>query len=352
MGSRAMRRWALAGLSVHLVLATAFLARAGGNPQYFVHFGREASVLPFARELLGADLLTPHADGHDGQAFWLLARDPLLLEGKEVLAPNLDRPAYRAQRIVYPLLAAPWRLAGETGLLWGLLATNLGVVLFGGLVACSLATAVGAPLRASLVFALSPGVVLASLFSLSDGLALALLLGTTLALVRQRYAIAVLCGVVGVLTKESTLIALAGFALVAPRIPLRTRVLLVVAPAAAGATWALYARWRLGWPPSQIEEFALPFWGYADAWRRGWSPVGNWSDAVLAFALLPLAAFGFVRWRARRTLLLAGAIPFFALVPLLSAQVLDLAGNSLRVMTPPIALMLLDYYAELGGDRA
>lgn len=325
--------------------------RADGNPQFFVHFGREASVLPFARQVLGADLLTPHSDGHDGQAFWLLARDPLLLHGKEVLAPNLDRPAYRAQRIIYPLLASPWRLAGETGLLWGLLATNLGVVLVGGLVACWLTTAVGAPLRASLAFALSPGVLLASLFSLSDGLALALLLGTTLALVRQRYAIAVLCGIAGALTKESTLIALAGFALLAPRIPLRRRVLLVAIPATTATAWAIYARWRLGWPPSQIEEFALPFWGYVDAWRRGWSPVGNWSDAVLAFALLPLAVFGFVRWRARRSLLLAGALPFLALVPFLSAQVLDLAGNSLRVMTPSFTLMILDYYAELGGDR-
>lgn len=351
MISRAMTRWALAGLSVHLVLTTAFLARAGGNPQFFVHFGSEASVVPFARQVLGTDLLTPHSDGHDGQAFWLLARDPLLLQGKDVLAPNLDRPAYRAQRIVYPLLAAPWRLAGETGLLWGLLVTNLVVVLLGGFVAGCLALRIGAPLRASLAFALSPGVLLAPLFSLSDALALALLLGTTLALVRQQHALAVLCGMVGVLTKESTLIALAGFALLAPRIPLRSRVLLVAVPATAAAAWALYARWRLGWPASQIEEFALPFWGYVDAWRRGWSPVGNWSDAALAFALLPLAVFGLLRWRARRSLVLAGAVPFLALVPFFSAQVLDLAGNSLRVMTPTLTLMILDFYAERGGDR-
>lgn len=352
VGSRAARRWALLGLSVHLLLVSMFLVRAGGNPQYFVHFGVEASYAPFARQVLGDPLLTPHSDGHDGQAFWLLARDPLLLHGGDVLVRFLDRPAYRAQRIFYPLLASPWRLAGETGLLWGLLATNLALVFGGGLVACSLAEASGAPSRAGLAFSLSPGVLGATIFSLSDTLALALLLGTMLALLQGRRTVAVACAVLGVLTKESTIIGLVGLAALAPRVPLRTRVLLLLVPASAASGWALYARWRLGWPPSQLEEFAVPFCGYLDAWRRGWSPVGNWFDAVLAFALLPLALLGILRWRSRRSLFMAGAVPFFSLVPFLSAQVLDLAGNSLRVMTPAITLLVLDYYAGLGGDRA
>lgn len=350
MNSRGATRWALIGLFVHVLLTAAFLARAGGNPQYFVHFGEDAAVISFAQHVLGKDLLIPHTDGHDGQAFWLLARDPLLLEGKAVLASSLDRPAYRAQRILYPALAAPWRFAGETGLLWGLLATNLAVVFGGGRLAAALANELRAAGRASLSFALNPGVILATLFSLADALALALLLAATLALMRRRFALAVACGALGVLTKESTLIGLAGFALLAPRLPTRWRVLLVLIPAGAATAWALYVRWRLGWPAAQIQEFDLPFRGYLEAWQRGWSPIGNWYDAVPAFALLPLAALGLLRWHRRRSLILAGGVPFLALVPFLSAQVLDLSGNSLRVLAPSLTLIILDYFAELGGE--
>lgn len=353
MSLREMSRWAVLGLSVHLLLVAAFLVRGGGSPQYFIHFGTEASVTPFARRLLGPDLLTPHTDGHDGQAFWLLARDPLLIHGEDVLVPFLDRPAYRAQRIGYPAIAAPWRLAGETGLLWGLLSTNLVVVLGGGIVAAALAGHLGAPGRASLAFALNPGVILATLFSLADALALALLLGTTLALIRRRYAIAVACGALGVLTKESTLIGLAGLALLAPRLPPRSRVMLVLVPAVAAAAWAVYVRWRLGWPAAQIQEFDLPLRGYVEAWRRGWSPKGNWHDAIAAFMLLPIAVLGILRWQRRRSLLLAACVPFLALVPFLSAQVLDLSGNSLRVLAPGLTLLVVDYFVELGNrERA
>lgn len=346
-------QWPLAGLLVHVVLVVALLARADGNPQFFVHFGQEGSVVPMAKRVLGDDILIPHVDGHDGQAFWLLARDPLLVHGKEFLAPYLDRPTYRAQRIGYPLLAAPWRLGGETALLWGLLATNLAVILVGGLVARSLVAHLGGASRGSLAFALCPGVLLATLFSLSDALALALLLATALAMTRRRIGVAVACGVLAALTKESALLGLAGFAFLTPRLPARTRALLFAAPAAAAAAWALYVRWRLGWQvAAPVHELAPPFWGYLDAFRRGWSPIGNWSDAFVAFALVPFAVFGIGRWWSRRTLLLAGGVPFLLLVPFLSAGILDLANNSLRAVTPSLTLMVLDYYAELGGDRA
>lgn len=352
MSLRYTARWAATGLSVHVLLVAVFLVLNGGNPQYFVHFGSDSPGILFARHVLGDDLLTPHTDGHDGQAYWLLARDPLLIHGPEILARNLDRPAYRAQRIGYPMIASPWLLVGETGLLWGLLATNLAVIFAGGALTTILAKTVGAPPRASLAFALNPGVLIATLFSLSDALALTLLLGTTLALLRQRHGLAVVCGVLGVLTKESNLIGLAGLAVLAPRLPARMRVLLLATPLAFAAGWGVYARWRLGWPPPQIQEFGMPFWGFVDAWRRGWSPMGNWLDALAAFTLLPVALVGILRWRSRRSLLLAGSVPFLALVPFLSAQVLDLAGNSLRVLAPSLTLMAIDYYSELGRRQA
>ena len=343
-------RWALYGLAVHVVLAGVLLLKYDGNPQWFVHFGRQGSVLPVAKEAFGDDLLVPHIDGHDGQAYWLLARNPLLVHGEKELVPYLDRPAYRAQRMLYPLVAAPWRALGEQGLVWGMLLTNLAVVFAGGIVAYFLAAALRAPPRATIAFALCPGVVTATVMDGSDALALAALLAAVLAVVHGRTAWALAAGAAAVLAKEPSLLGLAGIAFLAPDVRNRTRFALVAVPAAAAAAWALYVRVQFGWPPSGVQEFAAPFYGYVDAYRRGWRPVGNWGDALVAVALVPFAVAVVVRWWRRRNILLAAAVPFAAMVPLLSAQVLDLLQNSLRAVAPAITLLWLDVYAR--GPRA
>ena len=121
------------------------LAASQGGPQWFVHFGRsEAATTPYAREVLGDDLLTPEEQGHDGAMFWMLARDPLLLDA-EIMATHVDRPVYRSQRMLYPLVSAPWRLLGESGLFWGLVLTNVALIGVGTYWSARLAVSIGAP---------------------------------------------------------------------------------------------------------------------------------------------------------------------------------------------------------------
>jgi hypothetical protein len=341
---RVVWRWAAYGLAVHVVLVALFLAKYDGNAQWFVHFGREGSVMPVARQVFGDDLLVPHQDGHDGQAYWLLARDPLLLDGRGVVAPHLDRPGYRAQRILYPALAAPWRVAGEDALVWGLLVTTLAAVLLGGVAAALLALDLRAPPRASLAFALCPGVFVATIMDGSDAVALAAFLAALLAVIRRRPGWAVAAGAAAVLAKEPMLAGLVGVAFVGRTLALRWRVALVAVPAVTALAWAVYARWRLGWPPSGVQEFAFPLYGYVDAYRRGWKPVGNWADAFVAVLLVPLLVVVARRWMRRGGVLLSAAVPFVAMIPFFSAQVLDLAVNTMRAAGPAITLLWLDAY--------
>jgi hypothetical protein len=340
------RRWTVIAVAVHAVFAAFLLLGPGhGDPAWFIHLGSQRIPVALARKLLGPGVVVPHLDGHDGRFSWVQARDPFLLHRATDLA-NLDRPAYRAQRMAYPLLAAPWRVGGEYALVWGLLVTNLAAVGFGAWFATQLAVATRAPPRAGLAFALNPVVILGVVLDTSDVVALAALVAAVALAQRRRWPWAVAAGVLAALAKEPSLLGLAALAVVGTTIPRRWRIALIGLPGVAVVCWGVYARARLGWPPSQIQEFAAPFTGYLDAYRRGWRPIGNWYDAAVAVAVLAIAIATLRRWWRRRTLVLAVAVPFALLVPFLSAQVLDLGDNSLRVLGPVVTMLGIDWLAE------
>ncbi|MEY2423057.1 MAG: hypothetical protein QOI95_3124 [Acidimicrobiaceae bacterium] len=344
---RSAARVALIGVAVNLFLVALLLA-AKGDPAWFVHFGSAEPVSPHARAALGDDVVVAGPKGHDGQVFWAVAHDPLLLDGKNVAA-DVDRPAYRAQRILYPALVAPWRLAGESALLWGLIITNLVVVLVGGYWAALFARDVGAPARAGIAFALNPLVLYSVVFDFADALALALLVGALLATVRQRWMAAVVAGVAAVLTKETSLLALVAVAVLSPSLPRVRRITFAAIPGAAMVVWALYSRWRLGWPHSDVHEFAAPFAGYAGVLRDFYPERSGVGDIVVAFALIPFAAWSGARWWKNRSLALTAGLPFAALVPFLGSSVLYLSINSLRAIGPAITLLVIDLYVKRGA---
>ncbi len=101
------------------------LAATRGGPAWFVKFGTDSAITGYGRSVLGADVAVPFDEAQDGAQFWTLARDPFLRDDP-FSEQILDRPAYRAQRIAYPWLAAPWRLGGEQALLWGLVVDECG----------------------------------------------------------------------------------------------------------------------------------------------------------------------------------------------------------------------------------
>lgn len=323
-----------------LAVVVVLMASTQGGPAYFVQLGEKSRALELAREVLGDDVPTPLADGHDGESYWLLARDPSLSEGAS-LAARLDRPAYRAQRIAFPVLAAPWRLAGEHALLWGLVITNLVAVGVGTFLTGSLASRLGGSAKVGYAFAANPLVWLSLLFDFSDAVALVGLVGAVWALRRCQIGLAGALGGLAALAKESSLLGLVSVALLARGLSPRERVVLVAPGAASAALWRLYVISQPGFGAgAQVQEFVLaPFSGLVDAWRNGWSPTGEWVAAAISLSLIPLAAVVLIAWwRRRDSIELCAALPYALFVPFLSAQVLDIPINLIRAIGPALTL--------------
>lgn len=328
----------------YVSLVATFLVMAGG-PDWFLHLGREfPPALRLAKAELGVDVQVPHQVGHDGKSFWVLAHDPLLTD-PGTTGRHLDRPAYRAQRVAYPLLAAPWRAAGPWGLVWGLLITNLAIVVWGTSTAAALGRAVGAPPRAALAYVLCPSTVVAVLFDLSDALALAALLAALLAFARKRYILGLLAASVAVLAREVTLLSLIAVAVLQRSIPWRRRLSLAVVPGALLLTWSLYARSVLGSANGGSREIGLPFGGYLDVARAAVDG-GAWATLISAVAVLAIAGLTIGRWWVRRTMLMNAALPYGILATILTPAVLDVPLNSLRAIGPALTLVVIDYYSS------
>jgi hypothetical protein len=302
-------------------------------------------VAAYAKSILGDDIVVPFDEGQDGVTYWMFARDPLVTQPDE-LNLHANNPVYRGQRMLYPTLAAPWRLGGEQTLLWGLLLTNLAVVFAGAYLSARLAQQVGAPERVGLVYALSPAVVLSVMLDLADGLAAACLIAFVLAVRRSRWGWATLAALAAVLAREQCIAAVALVALLAPG-PRSRRAALVAVPAVAAAAWAIYLRVRLGWGHPNPEAFVTtPFGAYIDSYRYGWSVTGRYDEMVVALVVLAVAVLVVVRFARRRTLELAAAVPFALLLPFYGPQVVYRAINSSRSLGSVFVLLIIDWYAE------
>ena len=104
MTQKLLRPWTVT-LVVGLLYVSWILSLGAGDPLTFVEIGTRFSE----RDPAGTE-------GYDGQFFYYIAVDPAGAR------PKIDVPAYRYQRILYPLLVR-WLSLGQTGLIASLLHT-------------------------------------------------------------------------------------------------------------------------------------------------------------------------------------------------------------------------------------
>jgi len=183
----------------------------------------------------------PTGTGHDGQAVYALAREPMHLHDA---GQFVDRPRYRTQRILLPVLA--WMLHPQGGGR-GLVVAQWAVVAFGvfltGLGAGALAFALGASAdtarRLAILAPLLPASWACLGLSVPDQLALGLAMGALVLDTQRRPRSALACAALAVLAKETLLVLFLGWAIERGR---ATFVRLFAVPAAIAFTWWLALR--------------------------------------------------------------------------------------------------------------
>jgi hypothetical protein len=310
----------LIGLVVGAALAIRLLVPNDWDPSAFIAFGEDnAATLEYGRALLG-EVAVREAQGHDGKFFFVLANDPLLLDPAHNAAA-LDRPAYRAQRIIYPAISGVLGALPPTGVAWGMVIANIAFLGMGTLATAALASSYGASPWLGLAFALNLGLI-NEMYVDGAGIA-ALALGVTGVWMadRRNWGWAIAAFAAAALAREVMLLmplGLIAWAIVRRR-PARWS--LLAAPAAAVLLWGVYVRVRLGWPPeqAQIQEITLvPFSGLIAAARLWPQDPANLAAGIATLAI----AVAFTIRALKSDLSLSWAcLGFVALMPFLTGQV-------------------------------
>lgn len=268
-----LRPWHIVGL-VALVYVTLTLARYGGNPMQFVLVGSRY------------DPGVPEGTwGYDGQFAYQIARDPL------GASRFLDVPAYRYQRILYPLVA--WTLAaGQRALVpWALIAVNWLALMIGTRFTEDILTGRGASRWYALGYGLFGGLMMAMRLDLTEPLAYALAQGAVLSYERGRRRGAAGLLALAALAKETTLLVTAGFllsfALSRRRRDLAEWAVIIGAPFAA---WQIILRMGLGaWGIGSGGALATPFEviPYLGLWSL--AAINTRAFALIALIMVPMA---------------------------------------------------------------
>ncbi len=181
---------------VCVIYVSGVLISAGGDPLAFAVLGTRFSE--------GDPQGT---EGYDGQFAYQIALRPL------DAAPYLDVPAYRYQRILYPMLARLLALGRLELIPWTLILVNLAAIGVGTWTTERLLVDLGVSRWYALVYGLYGAQLLALRADLNEPLAQALVMWAMLAWARERRWLAVLAFSLAALAKETALVFLAAYML-------------------------------------------------------------------------------------------------------------------------------------------
>ena len=250
------------------------LTQHGLNPLEFAHIGNGfANGQPTGTE------------GYDGQFSYWLAIDPR----PEAAGSHFDVPAYRYQRILYPLISR-WLALGQMAWIpWSLIAVNVIALVAGTLAVEAWLMAHGLSPWYALTYGLWVGLVAAVRLDLNEPLSYAFVAGAFVAHQRGRLFLAALCLGLALFAKETALVFWAAeiaWAVLAKNRQVLTALCLAATPFALFQVWLFreFGAFGLtsgGWMGTPFEW--IPYMGL---WRV--AAVSLPAFVFLAVILLPL----------------------------------------------------------------
>lgn len=342
--------WFAAGTVAALGVQACFVYTSGqGSWTSLLHVGSES---PPRKTLVGQLGPIPHRDrtGHDGQLFYLVARDPFNRHGTDrILA--YDNPSYRYRRILFPLLAGGFGGFGPWATLWGMIL--LSAVGFGLAAAASfeLCSRWELPRVTALAAACNLGLMMSLILLVCDALALGLALSAVVLWYRGFAKPAYVLLALAVLTKEYyALFAIAlALATLSERRYLRAA-LLVVLPALPMLAWMGFVRVAVPGGDNSIERFGVPLAGIVES-------IPYWVRTDRDFVIFGLFSLGLIAsaavllFRVREPFLRWSCLLWTLMGLSASMLVWGPSNNILRCLAPLWPLVLLAASRAV-GERA
>lgn len=335
MAGRNTSSWivGIAGLAIGVVIVLRFLIPNGMDPTMFLTLGEDKPIQrAYAERMLGDVEVRPGA-GHDGKFFFAQANDPWFLE-PERHAAVLDRPIYRGERMLYPMLAGGLGLFPPGVVVWSLIVTNLLAMGMGSLFAAKLAVLWGASPWLGLAVPLNVGLIFEVAIDGAGVLAYTCCLAGLYALLKGRSWVASLSFAAAALSRDVMIAFIVGVFILywVESRPLPWRIL--VTPLVAMSVWYLHLQFRLMGMQGLgggTRNFGLPLVGFIEA-TRAWIAVPR--NAILSLAILAVIVL-FVPLTLRSRLPIAfGALPFVALAVFLSVNVWREPFDLSRALAP------------------
>lgn len=317
------------------------------NPSIFLAVGEDAPPASYVSDVLRDDVDMRPGPGHDGQYFFVTASDPLLTE-PEIHLEASDRPTYRSQRVLFPLVASGFGSLEGWAVAWGLLVLSVLTFGIGSYATALVAEGMGGSAWWGMAFGLNLGVMSELLVGGGGHFALALGMGAVAAVQRSHFGWSVVLLGLAALSREATLVFAAGVAVwLWSEGRKRLAVLHLAVPAILVGLWAVYVRVRLGSASgvNEVEEFGLPFRGLVEAARLWPSDSLNLVAGVVVVVLLTMFVIRMIR---QPWLVGWAALGFVPVAILFSRQVWFSYFDITRAVSPVITAYLLMAFAARG----
>lgn len=321
------------------------LSRTNWDVTVFTAFGEESTeVNDYAEERIG-DVSLRAFQGHDGKYFFIQANDPWVLNPEENAAV-LDRPLYRSQRMLYPVLAGGGGLFPPETIVWALIIVNVVAMGIGSWAVAGLATTLGGSPWWGLSFVLNLGLISEMNIDGAGVVAAAAAFAAVLALYRNRTSWGFGLLVVAVLAREAILLVAAGVAVWMWLHGRKKDAFMSFAlPVAAVMAWAIYLRTRIGWETegSEIQEIGFPLVGFVRS-------IPNWLgepfDFLVAIAVLLILVVFAKRAITSKELLGYAFVGFAALGIVFTQQVWQSYFDITRAIAPALTAFIVLAFAR------